>query len=184
MPLSPKDILDDTGAAAGSPRSRGESPCGPAGKRGSGGQHERWAPKRGVMSRGLLGRRGRGSAELAALDRAAARLTALRLYPGTLDTTKVRILHVPWLFRLPWFRRFRGYNMAHLILLRRPVHEVSDDLVTHELCHVWQDQDHRARMWLSYVVQGYAGNRHEIEARAAVADTRVRPERPAARGPR
>jgi hypothetical protein len=79
----------------------------------------------------------------------------------------VRILHVPWLFRLPWFRRFAGYNVCHLILLRRPLADVSDDLVTHELCHVWQDQDHRLRMWLSYVVRGYAQNPHEIEARRA-----------------
>ena len=61
--------------------------------------------------------------------------------------------------------------MAHLILLRDPLALVSDDLVTHELCHVWQDQDHRARMWLSYVVGGYARNPHEVEARRAVAET-------------
>jgi hypothetical protein len=124
------------------------------------------------MSGRLLGRRGRGRAELAALDRAAARLERLALYPRPLDTTRVRILHVPWLFRLPWFRRFRGYNMAHLILLRMPIPAASDDLVTHELCHVWQDQDHRARMWLSYLYRGYADNPHEVEARRAVAETR------------
>ena len=55
---------------------------------------------------------------------------------------------------------------------------VSDDLVTHELTHVWQDQDHRLRMWLSYLTQGYADNPHEREARRAAA---VRPGRPAAR---
>ena len=124
------------------------------------------------MSRGLLGRRGRGAAERAALAHAAARLERLRLYPRPLDTNRVRILHVPWLFRLPWFRRFSGYNMAHMILLARPVAEATSDLVTHELCHVWQDQDHRARMWLSYVTRGYAGNPHELEARRAVAATR------------
>jgi hypothetical protein len=124
------------------------------------------------MSRGLLGRRGRGPAELTALGRAAARLAPLALYPKPLDTAKTRILHVPWLFRLPWFRRFSGYNMAHLILLRQPVTEASDDLIAHELCHVWQDQDHRAWMWLSYVLRGYAHNPHEIEARQAVARTR------------
>jgi hypothetical protein len=125
----------------------------------------------GEPGRGLLGRRGRGPAELAALARAAARLARLSLYPRPLDTARVRILHVPWLFRLPWFRRFSGYNMAHLILLARPLGEVSDDLVTHELCHVWQDQDHRARMWLSYL-RGYARNPHELEARRAVRETR------------
>jgi hypothetical protein len=121
---------------------------------------------------GLLGRRGRGRAELATLARAAARLERLALYPQPLDTARVRILHMPWLFRLPWFRRFSGYNMAHLILLERPLGQTSDDLVTHELCHVWQDQDHRARMWLSYVRRGYAHNPHEVEARRAVSETR------------
>jgi hypothetical protein len=121
---------------------------------------------------GLLGRRGRGQAELAVLGRAAARLERLALYRRPLDTARVRILHVPWLFRLPWFRRFTGYNMGPLILLKRPLAEVSDDLVTHELCHVWQDQDHRARMWLSYLRRGYAQNPHEVEARRAVSETR------------
>jgi hypothetical protein len=130
------------------------------------------APQRGHVSSGLLGRRGRGPAELAALERVAARLAPLRLYPHPPDTSKVRILHVPWLFRLPWFRRFSGYNMANLILLKRPLSEVSGDLIAHELCHVWQDQDHRARMWLSYVIKGYARNPHELEARRAVAETR------------
>jgi hypothetical protein len=115
----------------------------------------------------LLGRRGQGRAERAVLARAAARLERLALYPEPLRLDRVRILHVPWLFRLPWFRRFTGYNMCNLILLKRPLGDVSDDLVTHELCHVWQDQDHRLRMWLSYVVKGYARNPHEIEARLA-----------------
>jgi hypothetical protein len=115
----------------------------------------------------LLGRRGQGRAERAALARAAARLEPLALYPEPLRLDRVRILHVPWLFRLPWFRRFAGYNMGHLILLARPLAAVSDDLVTHELCHVWQDQDHRLRMWLSYLVKGYAPNPHEVEARRA-----------------
>ena len=128
------------------------------------------------MTDGLLGRRGRGTAERPALDRAAARIAPLALYPEPLDTARVRILHVPWLFRLPWFRRFHGYNMAHLILLKRPLGEVSDDLIAHELTHVWQDQDHRLRMWLSYLTHGYADNPHEREARRAAA---VRPARPA-----
>ena len=121
---------------------------------------------------GLLGRRGRGPAELAAIDRAARRLAKLALYPRPLDTSRVRILNPAWLFSLPWFKRFHGYNMGHLILLKRPLAEVSDDLVTHELTHVWQDQDHRLRMWTSYLHQRYAHNPHELEARAAVSRTR------------
>lgn len=87
----------------------------------------------------------------------------------------------PWLFRLPWFRRFDGYSAWGTILLRRPpvrnslsdridpVTEAysSDDLVTHELCHVWQLQHRPVRMPLSYL-GGYAENRHEVEARRAV----------------
>jgi len=126
----------------------------------------------GAGGHGLLGRRGRGPAELDVLARAAGRLERLSLYPRPLDTARVRILHVPWLFRLPWFRRFAGYNMGPLILLRRPVGEVTEDLVTHELCHVWQDQDHRVRMWLSYLRCGYARNPHEVEARRAMRETR------------
>jgi hypothetical protein len=118
----------------------------------------------------VLGRRGQGTAERAALARAAARLQGLALYQEPLRTERVRILHVPWLFRLPWFRRFTGYNMGHLILLARPLAEVSDALVTHELCHVWQDQDHRLRMWLSYLIRGYANNPHEAEARRAAGE--------------
>jgi hypothetical protein len=120
----------------------------------------------------MLGERGRGPSERAAIARARKRLDRMALYPEPVRTDGVRILHLPWLFRLPWFRRFTGYNMANLILIARPLADVSDDLITHELCHVWQDQDHRARMWLSYVTRGYARNPHEIEARRAVAETR------------
>jgi hypothetical protein len=83
----------------------------------------------------------------------------------------VRILTVPWLFRLPWFSRFDGYTMWDLILLRRPLGEVSGDLVTHELCHVWQMQHKPVAMPLSYLTRGYASNPYELEARRAVAET-------------
>ena len=82
----------------------------------------------------------------------------------------VRIHVVPWLFRLPWFRRFDGYALHGTILLRRG--DASEDLVAHELCHVWQMQHRPLRMPLSYVVGGYERNRYEAEARAAVEATR------------
>jgi hypothetical protein len=41
------------------------------------------------------------------------------------------------------------------------------DLITHELCHVWQMQHHPIRMPLSYLRSGYAANRYEAEARLA-----------------
>jgi hypothetical protein len=108
----------------------------------------------------------------AALDRAKARLDALDLYARPVDLRRVRIWHVRWLFRLPWFRRFHGYTMWPLILLREPLRDSSDDLVCHELCHVWQMQHHPVRMPLSYLRTGYAANPYEREARAAVDATR------------
>lgn len=105
--------------------------------------------------------------ERAALKRAKATLDALRFYPEPVKLDRVRIIHAPRLFKLPWFRRFHGYNMGPLILIKRPLDQCSPRLIAHELCHVWQDQDHRLRMWLSYVTQGYANNPHEVEARKA-----------------
>ena len=78
---------------------------------------------------------------------------------------------VPALFRLHWFRRFDGYAAWNLILLRRPVAEAGDDLLTHELCHVWQMQHNPVAMPLSYLRHGYARNRYEQEARRAVRTT-------------
>ena len=83
----------------------------------------------------------------------------------------MRVLVWPWLFRLPWFRQFDGYAAWNTVLLRQPVETSGDDLVTHELCHVWQMQHHPLRMPLSYV-GGYTGNRFEAEARSAVDLTR------------
>jgi hypothetical protein len=84
---------------------------------------------------------------------------------------RVRIVVWPWLFRLPWFRRFDGYSAWGMVLLRSPVDDAGDDLVTHELCHVWQMQHEPIRMPLSYL-RGYAANRFELEARRAVELTR------------
>jgi hypothetical protein len=107
------------------------------------------------------------------LQGAAARLARLDFYPRPVRTGRVRIVHAPWFFRTPLTRRFHGYELGPLILTRRPVEEVSEDLVTHELCHVWQLQ-HRPLFWLSYLWQGYADNAYEREARRAVELTRPR----------
>jgi hypothetical protein len=85
---------------------------------------------------------------------------------------RVRVLVTPWLFRLPWFGRFDGYTMWDWIFLRReigPPPGTSEDLLCHELCHVWQMQHHPVRMPLSYVLRGYARNPYELEARGATA---------------
>jgi hypothetical protein len=107
-----------------------------------------------------------------ALARAKARLDRLDLYPRPVRLDRVRVLHLPWLFRAPWFRRFDGYAAWPLILLRHRLEETSDDLVCHELCHVWQMQHHPVRMPLSYLRTGYTRNPYEVEARAAVDTTR------------
>ena len=109
----------------------------------------------------------------AALERAKARLDRLDLYPRAVRLRRVRVLAVPWLFRLPWFRRFDGYALHATILLRRA--DATDDLIVHELCHVWQMQHHPLRMPLSYLRSGYERNRYEREARSAVDATRVKP---------
>jgi hypothetical protein len=46
----------------------------------------------------------------------------------------VRVLHTPWLFRIPGFRSFHGYELGPLILIRRPLEDVDNDLIVHELC--------------------------------------------------
>ena len=82
------------------------------------------------------------------------------------------IFHTPWLFRIPGFRRFTGYEFGPLILIKRPLEQTSDDLIVHELCHVWQSQHRHIRMWVSYLYQGYRNNPHEVEAREAARSTR------------
>ena len=108
----------------------------------------------------------------AALGRAKARLDRLDLYPAPVRIERVRIVVAPWFFRLPLLRRYHGYCLIRTILLRRS--ESSDDLITHELVHVWQQQHHPIRMPLSYVRHRYRANPYEVEARAAVAATRDR----------
>ena len=110
-------------------------------------------------------------AERAALVRARARIDTLDWYPRPVRMRSVRLVTAPWLFRLPWFRRFSGYTMWDLILLRMPVEHAPDDLVTHELCHVWQMQHHPLRMPLSYLVRGYEQNPYEVQARRAASLT-------------
>jgi hypothetical protein len=104
------------------------------------------------------------------LIRAKARLDRLALYPEPVRIDRVRIRTVSWFFRLPFFRRFDGYALHGTILLRGP--SASEDLVTHELCHVWQMQHRPLRMPCSYLLTGYRANPYEQQARAAVVATR------------
>jgi hypothetical protein len=119
-------------------------------------------------------------AERAVIARAKARLDRLHLYPTPVDVSRVRIVHTPWFFLIPGMRRFHGYEAGPLILLRRSLAESSEDLVVHELCHVWQLQFRPLRVWLSYARPStfardrsrYRANRYEVEARQAVEATR------------
>lgn len=104
-----------------------------------------------------------------ALTRAKARLDSLALYERPVRIDRVRVLCAGWLFRLPWFRRFDGYATWNLILVRSPRQVTDDELICHELCHVWQMQHRPLRMPLSYLRFGYARNPYEEEARRAAA---------------
>jgi hypothetical protein len=105
------------------------------------------------------------------LERAKGRLDRLRLYPDPVRIDRVHVIVVPALFRLPWFRRFDGYAAWETILLRSA--PVDEDLLCHELCHVWQMQHHPVSMPLSYLRAGYERNPYEAEARGAVEATRA-----------
>jgi hypothetical protein len=113
-----------------------------------------------------------------ALERAKARLDRLDWYPRPVRIARVHVAVWPALFRLPWFRRFDGYAAWNLIVLRRPVPIAGDDLLAHELCHVWQMQHRPLAMPLSYLMRGYVHNPYEAEATRAVAETRTRPVPP------
>ena len=107
------------------------------------------------------------------LERAKARLDTLGLYAVPVRIGGVRIVVLPLFFRIPPFRRYTGYALWRTILLRHPpAAGASDDLLTHELCHVWQGQHRRWHMLFTYATTRYRDNPYEREARLAVAQTR------------
>ena len=100
-----------------------------------------------------------------AVARARARLEPLRLYPYPVRGD-VRVVVLPLFFRLPLMRRYVGYALVRTILLRED--DATDDLITHELCHIWQWQHRPAHMAWTYLTTRYADNPYEREARWAV----------------
>jgi len=106
----------------------------------------------------------------AALERAKARLDRLDYYPEPVRIERVRTVVAPWFFRLPGFRRYAGYALWRTILLKRP--DASDDLLTHELCHVWQGQHRPVHVTFKHLTTRYRRNPYELEARRAVAEPR------------
>jgi hypothetical protein len=107
----------------------------------------------------------------ATLERAAERLARLSWYPRPVRTRRVRIVVTPLLFRLPWFCRFDGYATHFVLLFRDDEWATDEDLMTHELCHVWQMQHRPVSMPLSFWFRGYERNRYEQEAQRAVEET-------------
>ena len=104
--------------------------------------------------------------------RGSTRSISIRARSGS---ASVRVVVAPLLFRLPWFRSFDGYATHLAIFLRRPLAgDEQDDLLTHELCHVWQMQHRPLAMPLSYLLRGYRRNPYEAEARRAADATRAR----------
>ena len=104
-----------------------------------------------------------------AVERAKARLDTLDYYPEPVRTEKVRVVVAPWFFRIPGFRRYVGYAFWRTILLKRA--NVSEGLLTHELCHIWQGQHRALHMSWKHLTTRYRSNPYEIEARRAAADT-------------
>jgi len=100
------------------------------------------------------------------LERAKARLDRLDLYEVPVSLARVRVLVEPRLFRVPGFRRYHGYAFWRTIVVRDE--NASSDLLTHELCHVWQAQRRPlAQLW-AWVRYSYASNPFERDARVAV----------------
>ena len=86
-------------------------------------------------------------------------------------TRGVRVWVVPWFFRLPRMRRYHGYAFRKTILLKDA--DASEDLVTHELCHIWQSQQRFFHHVWTWATTSYEENPYEREAREAVARTRA-----------
>ena len=99
------------------------------------------------------------------LEHAKARLDPLDLYDVPVSLARVRVLVEPRFFRVPGFRRYHGYSFWRTIVVRHE--DVSSDLLTHELCHVWQAQRRPlAQLW-AWARYSYRSNPFEREARAA-----------------
>jgi hypothetical protein len=102
--------------------------------------------------------------------RAKARLDTLGLYDEPVRLRGVRLWHAPWFFRIPGYRRYHGYAFRKTILVRSAT--PSDDLVTHELCHIWQSQRRPLHHFWTWLTTSYPENPYELEARDAVSRTR------------
>jgi hypothetical protein len=108
--------------------------------------------------------------EVARLARAKRRLDGLALYPRPVSLRGVRVFTAPVVFRVPGFRRYHGYAFWRTIVVRSD--NASEDLLTHELCHVWQAQRRPVAQLWAWFRYPYRRNPFELEARRAVESTR------------
>jgi hypothetical protein len=115
-------------------------------------------------------------AERERLASAKARLDRLSLYPRPVDVAGVRVIVSRSFFRIPGLRRYRGYALWRTIVVRDA--DASDDLLTHELCHVWQAQHRPLAQLVAWARYPYRANPFEREARSAVDATRSMTEVP------
>jgi hypothetical protein len=104
------------------------------------------------------------------LEAAKSRLDRLDLYRDPVQLEGIRVAVLPWVFRLPGLRRYDGYALRRTVLLRRA--DATDDLLTHELCHIWQMQQRPLAAMLAWLLHSYEKNPFEREARRAVNLTR------------
>ena len=81
-------------------------------------------------------------------------------FGGAVSGSDVSAKAVAWCRTNLPFARFEVNRLAP------PLAFADEQLVAHELCHVWQMQLHPVRMPLSYLLLGYAQNPYEAEARA------------------
>ena len=110
------------------------------------------------------------------LARARRRLEAQALYPRPLRRDVV-VSVWPWFFRAPPYRRYVAYTLARRIILSASPGELIarrgpdwfEDLLVHELCHVWQVQHHPVRAAANHLRYPYLDNPFEQEARRAAA---------------
>ena len=105
------------------------------------------------------------------LDAAKARLEQTDVYDVPVSLARVRVLVEPRLFQVPGFRRYHGYAWWRTILLKSA--DAPDDLVTHELCHIWQGQHRALHVAFKNMTTRYRSNPYEIEARRAVSETQT-----------
>ena len=105
--------------------------------------------------------------ETTPLLEAKSRLDSLDFYPNPVRIEGVRIRVWPWFFRW-FFPQFDGLTWSRRTIIMRDL-APSEDLLTHELCHVWQTQnDGWLRTSWAYVRYPYRDNPYEAEARLAV----------------